>query len=61
MLVKGRILALLVASSNEFMTLVLDPFSQAELVLCGAEHLGLLLRMFTALYTVLGSDFGRAV
>jgi hypothetical protein len=49
MLVKSRVLAFFIAGCDELVTLVFDPFPQAELVLSGAEQIWLLLRVFAAL------------
>lgn len=49
MLVELRVLALLVRSRDELVALLLDPLPQTELVLGGAEEIGLLLSVLTAL------------
>lgn len=40
LLVKGRVLALLVAGGHQGVALLLEPFPDAKLVLCGAEKAG---------------------
>lgn len=48
-LLEDAVLALLVGGGDESVSLVLEPFADTELVLCGAEESGLLLGVLVAL------------
>ena len=52
MLVKGGVGTLLVGGGHELMALVLDPLSDAKLVLCAAEQLWLVLGVLASLIAI---------
>jgi hypothetical protein len=60
LLVKGGVLTLLVGGSDEGVALLLEPFSQAQLVLGGTQETGLLLGVLTALIGKLARGSGPA-
>ena len=52
LLIKGRVLTLLVGGGDKSVTLILEPFSNTQLVLGGAQELGLLFGVLVALIAV---------